>query len=84
MFGLCLGDKAAGGSVDSLWAYWHYHHISGKVGEYLQQYRVGRLVDWEGDETEGVDMYEDDPRRPPEQVRLRPLPSLVGIRARDS
>lgn len=47
--------------MDTLWSYWHFHHVSTKVGGFLDQYRIGALADWEGDETEGVDMYESDP-----------------------
>jgi len=57
-------QAAAGGAVDTLWAYWHFHHASTKVEGYLQQYRIGALSDWEGDEVEGVDMYESDPGGP--------------------
>lgn len=52
---------AAGGPVDTLWAYWHFHHVSTKVEGYLNQYRIGSLSDWQGDDVEGVDMYEADP-----------------------
>ena len=61
---------AAGGAVDSWWAHWHWHHASPLVGTYLEEYRVGRLSDWDGDETEGMDMFEDDPERPDYQPAL--------------
>ena len=59
--------------MDTLWAYWHFHHVSIKVGEYLKQCRIGSLADWDGDETSGIDMYADDPGgRSPDQPLLRP------------
>ena len=64
---------AAGGSVNALWSHWHYHHVSLKVGEYLEQYRVGRLADWdpaEDDDTLGIDPFELDPARPAAQIGL--------------
>ena len=75
--------QAAGGPVDAWWAYWAYHHLSGKVGKFLEQYRIGRLSDWSGDpstvstgsaiktgkiDAEDEDFYADEPERPVEQL----------------
>jgi hypothetical protein len=85
-------ESAAGGAVDALWAYWHFHHVSTKVGGFLERYRVGRLSDWEEDDLDGVDMYEADPvdaatgstLRPAAQVALfdRPWNSESAVRRR--
>jgi len=64
--------QAAGGPVDNLWAYWHWHHASAQVPKYLEQFRIGRLSDWK--EEEAVDMYEDEPPRPLSQRTLHDRP----------
>jgi sulfite oxidase len=64
--GAAFLKQAAGGPVDQWWQYWAYHHLSKKVTPFLEQYRIGRLSDWE-DEEEDTDFYESDPERPKEQ-----------------
>eukprot|EP01050_Picozoa_sp_SAG11_P017258 SAG11_NODE_2468_length_3322_cov_1.578964_2_plen_446_part_00 len=72
-------QDAAGGPVDSLWAYWHFHHVSTKVEGYLRQCRVGALSDWQGDDVEGVDMYEADPGGPDKQTPLLRSSAQVAL-----
>jgi len=66
--------SVAGGAIDGMWAYWHAHHRSKEPVNILKRIRVGRLSDWEGDETEGVDMFDHEPERPPTQVVLYDRP----------
>ena len=77
--------QAAGGPVDNLWAYWHWHHASKDVPMYLEQFRIGRLSDYEGDAVAGVDLYENDPPRPSSQRPLidRPWSSQVAFSTLD-
>mmetsp|Transcript_19252 Transcript_19252/g.24992 ORF Transcript_19252/g.24992 Transcript_19252/m.24992 type:complete len:588 (-) Transcript_19252:187-1950(-) len=54
--------SAAGGAVDGMWQFWHFHHTSPLVPRYLEQYRIGTLIDWEEDESP-IDLFENDPDR---------------------
>ncbi|CAE7357014.1 shop, partial [Symbiodinium pilosum] len=44
--------QAAGGPVDGWWKYWAQHHLSPDVAEALESLRIGRLLDYKGEEDE--------------------------------
>ncbi|GMH78644.1 hypothetical protein TrLO_g14636 [Triparma laevis f. longispina] len=56
--------QAAGADVGGFWEVWAHHHHSGKVGGYLEELRIGRLV--EGEEEHSTDdPYDSEPIRDP-------------------
>ena len=41
--GAAAALEPAGGDVGPFWDVWHWHHISPKVGAYLEKLRIGAL-----------------------------------------
>lgn len=55
--------NAAGGPVDSWWAYWMQHHISPAVRDTLEKLRIGHLSDWKlepDEERQGGGVWEEE------------------------
>ena len=65
--------QAAGSNVEIFWQVWSYHHLVPKVGEYLDELRIGTLDD-QDDVPMDDDPYGLEPVRSTSKQRVRERP----------